>query len=1123
MQVSVLGVTEVRRGDDRVDLGTRKRRALVAALALSGGRPVSTDALVDLLWGDHPPEAVAGALQVYVSGLRRVLEPERPPRAPASVLVTVTPGYALRLPAESLDADRFDSTVSAAHRRLGRTDRVGTAPSLSGVDLADVVAGLDEALALWRGVPYVDLEDAPAAVAERTRLEELRLVALEDRASAALALGDHGTVAAELEALTAAHPLRERLWALRALALTRSGRQADALDALRHVREVLDTELGLEPGAELRELQTAVLRQDPALAWVPPSGGPVPVAERLPTVAPPAAQVADRPPDLPAWPLVGRDTQLDDLVAALERARGANVTFAALTGEPGIGKSRLCAELAHRAAAPTEGTGTLVLLGRCSQDEGAPPLWPWQQVLSGLGADLPSVASDDEGAEFRTWEAIRDQVLGAARQQPVLLVLDDLHWADVPSLRVLRLMVESVERAVGASLMVVLTWRSQPQPTGALADVAEALGRRHAERVHLTGLVAAEAAEVVGAVATVRPTGEQAERLVTRTDGNPFFLVEYARLARERGDLDALMEEAAAPTAVHEVVTRRVDRLPEDARSLLRWAAVVGREFELSVLAHATGVPEDDVLDRLDPALAAGLVREEGIGRYVFGHALVRDTVYDSWSATRRARAHARVAEVLEDRAGRETEVARHWVDAGPAHAGRAWRAASAAAAEVMRTRNAYGVASDLLASALACLEQDPEATLEDRYRLLMERTDTHRWQGDWITLLDTAMAAIEVAERLDDVCRLADAASSMTIGALWQSPAHGADHPVVIAALRRSLDELPPAEVERRCRALVALAAEAYYKSPPAEREALVEEALALARRTGDDALLLHTLLIGYVATWRPATADLRLALGLEAIELAGRLGDERSLVIAQTLTAVVHGELGQVDRMWELSLPAREAATRLHLNYPLLVLHALHIPWLAQASELDEAETLLAATRRLVPELRIVQTGLAELGALVSIYMWSGRNEEVAGLMGLVQDESLPMVAAAVAMLDRAGLTEQAVAHAAGRVVDLDQDNWYSMMNWSCSAEVSLVLGDRDLAAAAYDRLAPYRGRSASAGSGTALGPVDAFLAHAAAAVGDLDLAAAHADDALRLCGEWRIPLAAQWLRGQRDRFGF
>ena len=1120
----MLGVTEVWRGDERVDLGTRKRRALVAALALSAGRPVSVDGLVDLLWGEHPPEAVTGALQVYVSGLRRALEPERAPRAPSAVLVTVAPGYALRLPADALDAARFDHTVTAVHRRLGRADPVWSGPALVRNDLAELVADLDEALALWRGAPYVDLEDAPAAVAERTRLEELRTVALEARATAGLALGDHGTVAAELEALTSAHPLRERLWALRVLALTRAGRQADALDALRHVREVLDEELGLEPGAELRELQTAVLRQDPALAWVPPSGARAPVSARqVPADPPPRAFTPARPPTLPAWPLVGREAQLDHLTAAFERARAGVLTFAALTGEPGIGKSRLCAELAHRAVAPADGPEALLLLGRCSQDEGAPPLWPWQQVLRGLGSDLPSMEGDDEGAEFRTWEAIRDRVLEAARTRPVLLVLDDLHWADVPSLRVLRLLVETVDRAGGARLLVVLTWRSHPQPTGALADVAEALGRRHAERVHLTGLAAPEAAEVVGAVASLRPTGEQAERLASRTDGNPFFLVEYARLARDRGDLDALMAEAVAPTAVHDVVTRRVDRLPEDGRSLLRWAAVIGREFELSVLAEVAGVPEDDVLDLLDPALAAGLVREEGIGRYVFGHALVRDTVYGAWSATRRARAHARVAEVLEEYAGRETEVARHWLDAGPAHVGRAWRAASVAATEVMRTRNAYGVAGDLLASALASLEQDPEATLEERYRLLMERTDTHRWQGDWISLLDTAMAAIEVADRLDDVRRLADAASSMTVGALWQSPAHGADHPVVVAALRRVLDELPAGEQERRCRAMVALAAEAYYTSTPAEREALVGEALALARGLGDDALLLHTTLIGFVATWRPATAEQRLALGLEATELAARLGDERSLVIAQTLTAVAHGELGQVDRMWQVSLPARHSAERLHLNYPLLVLHALHIPWLAQAGRFEEAEALLGATQHLVSELRVIQAGLAELGALVSIYTWSGRNEEVAGLMGLVEDESLPMVASAVVMLDRAGLTEQARAHASGRVVDLEQDNWFSMMNWCCAAEMALVLGDRDLAAESYDRLSPFRGRTGCAGSGTALGPVDAFLAHAAAAVDDLELAGTHADDALRLCQEWRIPLAAQWLRDQRDRFGF
>ena len=297
VRVSVLGATEVWRDDQRVSLGTRKRRALVAALALSGGRPVSVDALVDLLWSDSPPDGVAGTLQVYVSGLRRALEPDRAPRAPASVLVTVAPGYALHLPDGALDAARFDRTVSDVHRRVGQRAALWAPPALSNDELAATAQELDEALALWRGVPYVELEDAAAAVAERARLEELRSVALEDRAVAALALGDHGTAAAELEALTAAYPLRERLWGLRAVALARAGRQADALEALREVRDVLDAELGLEPSAELRDVQTAVLRQDPALAWSSPRGTATVAAPApsQPAAAPPPPAGGTRP------------------------------------------------------------------------------------------------------------------------------------------------------------------------------------------------------------------------------------------------------------------------------------------------------------------------------------------------------------------------------------------------------------------------------------------------------------------------------------------------------------------------------------------------------------------------------------------------------------------------------------------------------------------------------------------------------------------------------------------------------------------------------------------------------------------------------------------------------------
>ena len=224
--------------------------------------------------------------------------------------MTVAPGYALRVPEEDLDATRFDRLVSGVHRRLGTRGTWWEPPGLTDDVISACLADVDEALALWRGTPYVDLEEAPSAVAERARLEELRSVGLEDRAVLRLALGDHGTVAAELESLTAAYPMRERLWGLRAVALARAGRQADALDALREVREVLDRELGLEPSAQLRDLQTAVLRQDPALSRGDAVAAP---AAPLPT-APSAA------PRLPDWPLVGRDDQLAILVDALAAA-----------------------------------------------------------------------------------------------------------------------------------------------------------------------------------------------------------------------------------------------------------------------------------------------------------------------------------------------------------------------------------------------------------------------------------------------------------------------------------------------------------------------------------------------------------------------------------------------------------------------------------------------------------------------------------------------------------------------------------------------------------------------------------------------------------------------------------
>lgn len=1090
----MLGPVAVATDGAELDLGTPKQRMLVAALALSGGRPVGVDTIVDLLWGDSPPPGVATTLQAYVSGLRKVLEPDRARRAPASLLVTVGPGYALHVSTADVDAHVFEREVADAHRLLesARPTRA---------QLEEVDATLGTALARWRGTPYAELGDAPAAVAERARLEELRLVALEDRVIAALALGRHATAAAELEGLTAAHPLRERLWALRALALARSGRQAEALEVLRRVREVLDDELGIEPGAELRNLQTAVLRQDPTLDWTPPPDPDV-----------------TRPEDESAgaagpWPMVGRDQQLAALARSLDAALAGTTAFAAVTGGPGIGKSRLAAELGHRAVA----AHAVVAVGRCSSDEGAPPLWPWRSVLESLGLDFPDVSDAADG--FRVREAIIAVLRAQAQRQPVVVVLEDLHWADPASLRCLMLLAESV---ADARVLVVATWRDHPEPSGLLSDATEALARRHALRLHLTGLGFDEVAEVVGQVTDAVPTPAEVATLHERTDGNPFFLVEYARLAGERGDLAALLAEDDTPRAVQDVLTRRVARLPVDTRAALAAAAVVGRQFDGPTLAAVLGANDEDVLDLIEPAVEAGLVAEEGIDRYSFAHALVRDSLYAGMSASRRARRHAVVAAAIEG-SGRWSEEARHWLAAGPAHAATAWRAAERAARDA-RALHAHEDRAELLTAALAAMADDPAATHRDRFDALMELADAHRWSARWTELAGVVSDAIDEARSLGDPELLAQAALATTQGALWQASHHGQVNEVVVAALREALAALPPEPSAVRCRVLAALASEQYYTAPFAERAELIAQARAMAEELADPGLAVDVAQVGVPALWKTDTAAERATWAGESARLARELGRDRDVVISATLQAIALGESGRPLQMREVIAQARVEADRLRLAYAQLVLEGLEIPWLAMAGRFEECGALLERMRGIERTVSLPQSDVAILGAELVLAVWSGHAADVVeGLVMMEETDPLPLTPVTAALLCRAGRVDDARDHLRRYAVDLDHDDWFSMLAWCNAAEAALYVGDRALAADALARITPFAGFSCSAGSGNASGPVDHYLACAHAALGDLAAAREHADRAEELCEQWQIPLAAQRLRDQRDQFGF
>ena len=259
MEFRVLGVLEALEDGLPIALGAPKQRSVLAMLLLEPNRSVSTDRLVDGLWGDDPPSRPAATLQVYVSHLRKALEPDRGPRAEPSVLLTQPPGYLLAVDPEQVDLFRFDALVAVA--RTLTTDGCVTG--------AAVV--FREALGLWRESPLADLANEPWARFEIPRLEEARTGAIEDRVDADLALGRDVELLPELEALVARNPYRERLRCQLMLALYRAGRQADALAAYQAARQVLVDELGLEPSRELREMEAAILVQEPTLAPTEPA------------------------------------------------------------------------------------------------------------------------------------------------------------------------------------------------------------------------------------------------------------------------------------------------------------------------------------------------------------------------------------------------------------------------------------------------------------------------------------------------------------------------------------------------------------------------------------------------------------------------------------------------------------------------------------------------------------------------------------------------------------------------------------------------------------------------------------------------------------------------------------
>ncbi|MEV6489856.1 hypothetical protein AB0M20_14705 [Actinoplanes sp. NPDC051633] len=402
-----------------------------------------------------------------------------------------------------------------------------------------------------------------------------------------------------------------------------------------------------------------------------------------------------------------------------------------------------------------------------------------------------------------------------------------------------------------------------------------------------------------------------------------------------------------------------------------------------------------------------------------------------------------------------------------------------------------------------------------------MSRLTACRQTGDLDGMDAAQVAAVAVAAGSGDLEAEARAATAAMDGAVWLPRPHGTVHPSLPGTLRRALRRLPAADSELRCRVMLALALELYYADAPRERLALVEQGLALARRLGDPGLLVWACTVAWLASWRPGTAQQRYALAHEALDAAARGDDVLSEVTAHTLVAFSAQETGRIAEMDAETARARADAGRYRLATPLVALGWLEVPWLAMRGRFDDAERLFAATVDLMSRTSMPQRTESAAGTAMALQMFrNAAGAEMASQMqALAPHSRLPLHSTIVMLLLRAGQREQARAWYAEHGLALDSDDWYTLNNLCQAAEAAAGMGDRDLAARVYRRLAPFAGRPCSAGGAVAQAPVDAFLALAAEAAGEAALAARHADAARALCAEWavthtgmRLPRAAR-----------
>lgn len=1098
LRISLLGPIEVSVDGAPVRLVGQKRLAVLAVLALRVGRVVSTDALIDALWGFDPPPSAPGTLQSHVSHVRRVLGPA------AGRLLSRAPGYRLDLPPEAIDVSRFEALAAA-----GRAASAGGRP-------AQAAEQLSAALRLWRGPALDDLAGLEFAAREAARWDEARLAVVEDRVDADLALGRHGEVAAELGQLLAANPGRERLAGQLMLALYRGGRQADALQVFQDTRRRLIDELGIEPGRDLQALEEAILLQKPELDLA--EGGP---AHRLPArsagVSEPGVPIGAHPRtagpggggapppvgSLPAalervrrrGPLVGRT---EELGAVTRLVRDEHPSIVLLTGEPGIGKTRLAAEVAAGFAA----AGGLVRYGRCDP-EGAAPYQPLLDALGdveppqggggraggGLGdpdggttallpVELLGAESDPGGdlgpaARRRAFDRVAAALVERGGGRPVLVVLDDLPWADRGTVALLRHLVTG-HRA--GSIAVLATGRSTTDwPPWVVGLCQQATSEEALVTRELAPLPVTAVAELAASL------GSDDDPVVLRaaTGGNPLLI----RQLRGRATAAGGGEQRWGALAL--VLGQRMAGLSPGTRALLDAAALAGTTFDVVVVAGAAGRDVPDALDRLDEARRVRLVEPgPGPSRFAFAHDVVREYLADQVPPSRRLALHAGLGRALERAGGEASSIAHHYRAAAPALGAALAAERVATAADRARQRLAYEDAADLYRVAADLVAPQPGVGDEQWEQITLRRAAALFDAGDPPAARAAALEVADAARRRGDPVRLAEAAIAHQ--GRWVPTAAGpdGDDRAMLADARSLLGETGPLALRARLDARLALADFHRGGDGPATA-ARAAAAVEQARASGDPRALTEALTVRHTTAALELAPGSRLALCDELRVAASRLGDAETLANSYAAAALdrlaagdptgAAAELARFDRHAD----ATGSATLRWRREVLAATFAL------ADGHFDDADRSTARALELGTELNQAEATFAWAAqTFVSSWLrWGAATVVEAAADLAARHPEVPAWGAAHALaLADAGRLEAATGHVARFTADgldaVPRDLLW-MATLLTAAEAAVRCRHRPSAGPLIERLAPHTGTVALVGAGVSvLGPVDRVL---------------------------------------------